>query len=91
MGGSVKIESDGLGTGTTFVITIQGISLVNESIIKELKIKKEEDDLNQSFFDSENQKIKIPDNNLYDYIQNSNKSIISNQRCELQIRHFNNE
>jgi hypothetical protein len=63
--------------------------MVDENIIKELKLKKSDDDLNQSFFDSENKKIKIPDNNLYEYMQNSNKSKISNQRCELQIRHFN--
>ena len=36
MGGTVKIESDGIGSGTTFIITIQGISIVNESIIEEL-------------------------------------------------------
>jgi len=65
--------------------------MVDENIIKELKLKKSDDDLNQSFFDSENKKIKIPDNNLYEYMQNSNKSKISNQRCELQIRHFNEQ
>jgi hypothetical protein len=42
--------------------------MVDENIIKELKLKKSDDDLNQSFFDSENKKIKIPDNNLYKFI-----------------------
>jgi signal transduction histidine kinase len=36
MGGTVKIESEGIGSGTTFVITIQGISMVNENVIKDL-------------------------------------------------------
>ena len=63
--------------------------MVNENIINELKLVKSEDDLNQSFFDSENKKVKVPDNNLYEYIQNNGKSMVSNQRGELQIRHFN--
>ena len=52
--------------------------MVDENIIKELKLRKPDDDLNQSFFDSENKKIKIPDKNLYEYMQNSQKSKISN-------------
>ena len=36
MGGTVKIESEGIGLGTTFVITIQGISMVDENVIKDL-------------------------------------------------------
>ena len=52
--------------------------MVNENVIKELKLKKSDDDLNESFFDSENKKIKIPDSNLYEYMQNSSKSMNSN-------------
>jgi hypothetical protein len=63
--------------------------MVNENIINELKLMKSDDDLNQSFFDSENKKVKVPDKKLYEYIQNSGKSLVSNQRGELQIRHLN--
>jgi len=34
MGGTVKIESEGIGTGTTFIISIQAVSIVNDKVIK---------------------------------------------------------
>ena len=33
MGGKVHVESDGVGTGTTFVITMQAISKIDISIL----------------------------------------------------------
>lgn len=37
MGGTVKIESDGQGSGTTFIISIQGISIVSDSVIEQFR------------------------------------------------------
>ena len=47
MGGSVKVESEGMGTGTTFIITLSTTCKIDMDVLRELHQKKEQARLNQ--------------------------------------------